>query len=74
MVPYENRALLFFARQFDPQTFYFVFQLNLSAKCYARSLQIEDLPGGWHDLGMAYYLLAESSRIHDGKLTYSQLI
>ena len=45
----------------------FYFQLNLSAKCYARSLQIDDSnPGGWQDLAMVYYLLAEAAKTKEG--------
>ena len=49
-------------------------QLSLAAKCYARCLQIDDQNGGgWQDLGLTYYFLAEASTSKDGEFGRGRL-
>ena len=44
-------------------------QLILSAKCYARAVQLDDsIPSGWEDLAMINYLLGKFAKENGGKI------
>ena len=46
-----------------------VLQLSLSAKCYARAVQLDDsIPSGWEDLAMINYLLGKFAKENGGKI------